>query len=138
VAGPTLGSVTTTTELPVWLVVVLTLVPAFIAAGAAVLAAWLAGARKAAEQLDRWRRREETMRIVRWAADKTTSGEERERFLALSVLDALAHSQPALLQPEDQGILDAVLDVALADATTVVAEYPDDSGSYEVEVAGDG
>jgi hypothetical protein len=67
---------TETTRLPVWLVVVPTLVPAFIAAASAVLAAWLAGARKAARDLDRWRRREETMRLLRWAADKTTSGRD--------------------------------------------------------------
>jgi hypothetical protein len=127
-----------TTQLPVWVVVVLTIVPALISAGAAVLAAWLAGSRKAAAQLDQWRRREETMRIVRWATDKLTSGVDRERLLALSVLDALGHSQPALLQPEDQGILDAVLNVALEDATTVVEEYAEHTGGYEVEVVDDG
>lgn len=127
-----------TTQLPVWVVVVLTIVPALITAGAAVLAAWLAGSRKAAAQLDQWRRREETMRILRWASDKLTSGEEKERLLALSVLDALDHSKPALLQPEDQGILDAVLDAALSDATTAVEEYPDDSGRFEVEVVDSG
>ena len=127
-----------TTQLPIWVVVVLTIVPALITGGSAALATWLGGARKAAEQLDRWRRREETMRILRWAADKTTSGDDADRLLALSVLDALEHSKPALLQPEDQGILDAVLDAALSDATTVVEEYPDDSGRFEVEVVDDG
>jgi hypothetical protein len=126
-----------TTELPVWLVVVLTIAPALIAGASAVLAAWLAGARKAATQLDQWRRREETMRILRWAADKATSEDDGERFLALSVLDALDHSIPALLQVEDQGILDAVLDVVLSEATAAVEEYSEARGSYEVEVAPD-
>jgi hypothetical protein len=53
-------------------------------------------------------------------------------------LDALDNSKPAMLQAEDQGILDGVLDAVLADATAVVEEYPDESGKYEVEVADDG
>ena len=43
-----------------------------------------------------------------------------------------------MLQHEDQGILDAVLDTVLSDATAVVQEYPDDTGNYDVEVAEDG
>jgi hypothetical protein len=81
---------------------------------------------------------EETMRMLRWAADKATSTVEDERLLALSVLDALDNSKPAMLQAEDQGILDGFLDAVLADATAVVEEYPDESGKYEVEVADDG
>jgi hypothetical protein len=130
-----------TPQLPVWLVVVLTVVPAVVAGASAVLAAWLAGGRKAAKQLDQWRRREETMRILRWAADKATGQSDDERLLAVSVpdaLDALDHSKPAMLQPEDQGILDGVLDAVLSDATAVVQEYPHESGNYDVEVADDG
>lgn len=125
------------TILPVWLVVVLTLVPALIAGASAVLGAWLAGSRKAAKQLDRWRRREETMRILRWAADKSTSKQDNERLLSLAVMEALDNSKPAMLQAEDQGILDAVVDAVLSDAPVVVEEYPDAEGNYEVEVASD-
>lgn len=78
------------------------------------------------------------MRILRWAADKASSKEDDERLLALSVLDALDKSKPSMLQHEDQGILDAVLDTVLSDATAVVQEYPDDTGNYDVEVAEDG
>ncbi len=78
------------------------------------------------------------MRILRWAADKATASSDDERLLAVSVLDALDHSKPAMLQPEDQGILDGVLDAVLYDATAVVEEYPDESGNYDVEVADDG
>ena len=127
-----------TTQLPLWLVVVLTVVPALIAGGSAVLAAWLAGARKAARQLDQWRRREETMRMVRWAADKSSAASDDERLLALSVLDALNNSKPAMLQAADQGILDAVLEAVLSEPTAAVEEYPDEAGNYEVEVAEDG
>lgn len=127
-----------TTILPVWLVVVLTVVPALIASGAAIAAAWVAGARKAASQLDQWRRREETMRLLRWAADKTTSTNDADRLLGLSVLDALDNSKPAMLQSEDQGILDGVLDASLSEPTAVVEEYPSSLGDYEVEVADGG
>lgn len=129
-----LAGVKQTTILPVWLVVVLTVVPAFLTGAAAVLAAWLAGSRKAAKQLDTWRRREETMRLLRWATDKSTSRIDGERVLALAVLDALDNSKPTMLQEQDQGILDAVLDALLADATSVVEQYADDQGGYEVKV----
>lgn len=69
-----------------------------------MLAAWLAGARNAAGQLDPWRRREESMRMVRWAADKSSAQTDDERLVALSVLDALNRSKPTMLQDEDQGI----------------------------------
>lgn len=78
------------------------------------------------------------MRILRWAADKASSKQEAQRLLAVATLDALERSKPALLQPEDQGMLDAVLEVLLAEATAAVEAYPDDSGNYDVEVAEDG
>jgi hypothetical protein len=127
-----------TTQLPVWVVIVLTLVPALIAGASAVLAAWLAGARKAARQLDLWRRREESMRMLRWAADKSAAPTDDERLLALSVLDALNRSKPAMLQDEDQGILDAVLEAMLSEPTAAVEEYSDQAGGYEVKVVEDG
>ncbi|MFT3874380.1 MAG: hypothetical protein QM714_17340 [Nocardioides sp.] len=74
------------------------------------------------------------MRILRWASDKVTSGNEDERLVALSVLEGLDNSKPVLLQDEDQGILDAVLVAVFSDARTVVAEYPDASGNYDVKV----
>ena len=123
-----------TATLPLWVVVVLTVAPAVVAGASAVLAAWLAGARKAAQQLDRWRRREETMRMLRWSGTLATSQQDHERLLAISVLDAIDESKPAMLQPEDQGILDAVLAAVLDAPLAVVTEYPDDSGNYEVEV----
>ncbi|HCB03099.1 MAG TPA: hypothetical protein DEQ43_02390 [Nocardioides bacterium] len=127
-----------TTQLPLWLVVVLTVVPALIAGTTALGCAWLSGARKASGELDRWRRREETMRMLRWAADKGTAIDTDGRLVALSVLDALDRSKPVMLQPEDQGILDAVIDAVLADPTADVARYPGINDSYEVEVIDDG
>lgn len=76
--------------------------------------------------------------MLRWAADKATSTVDDDRLLAVSALDALNRSKPAMLQDEDQGILDAVLDVVLSEATAVVEEYPGDAGRYEVEAADDG
>ncbi|MGI8523217.1 MAG: hypothetical protein ACR2K3_07885 [Nocardioides sp.] len=126
-----------TTQLPVWTVVVLTIVPALLTGASAVLAAWLAGARKSSQQLDQWRRREETMRMVRWASDKSTSAQSTERLLALSVLDAVDNSKPEMLQAEDQGILDAVLNAVLSEATDDVEEYHGETGTYGAEVVDD-
>ncbi len=53
--------------------------------------------------------RTETMDLLRWAADKVTSGDPAAELIAVNVLDALDRSEPALLQPEDQGVVDAVL-----------------------------
>jgi hypothetical protein len=53
--------------------------------------------------------RTETMDLLRWAADKVTSGDGAAELIAVNVLDALDRSEPALLQPEDQGVVDAVL-----------------------------
>ncbi len=53
--------------------------------------------------------RTETTDLLRWAADKVTSGDAAAQLIAVNVLDALDRSKPALLQPEDQGVVDAVL-----------------------------
>lgn len=79
-----------------------------------------------------------TMRIVRWAAEKSTSGLDEERLLAVSVLNALDNSKPTMLQADDQGILDAVLEALLADVTGVVEGYSGGSSTSEVEAADDG
>ena len=62
--------------------------------------------RKSARELDRWRRREETMRLLRWAAEMGTSGEEPKTKLGVATLRALAESE--LLQEQDYNLLDAV------------------------------
>lgn len=69
--------------------------------------------RSASKELDQWRRREETMRLLRWAAELAAHERaESSRKPGISVLRQLLNSE--LLQQEDQllvrGTLDAVVD----------------------------
>ncbi|RKS71291.1 hypothetical protein CLV35_3087 [Motilibacter peucedani] len=74
-------------------------------------------------ELDRWRRREETMRMLRWAAEQAATDDTWT--VGLATLRALGTSE--LLQPEDRGIITAVLEALLARprATTAAHAVPD-------------
>ena len=121
-----------------WLVALLTVAPALVSGSTAIGTVWFTGARKGAIELERWRRREEAMRLLRWAADKTASATSREVELGASILDALDASKPAMLQIEDQGIVDAALKYATSGAQRLVARYDSSQGDYDVEVMPDG
>ncbi len=56
--------------------------------------------RLAALELDTWRRREETMRMLRWSAEKATDDNDRLAALGTNVVIALGRSE--LLQPQDE------------------------------------
>ena len=60
---------------------------AFAGAGAGHLLS-----RKAALELDRWRKREETMRMLRWAVELATDDDEARAKAGLTVLSALLDS----------------------------------------------
>jgi hypothetical protein len=96
----------------------LILAPAFAFAGAYL---GYRRARAADLALERWRRREETMRMVRWAADRALDDDESVRPVGVSALDALRRAE--LLQPEDVRLVEEI-----AEAVAVVAvhgvEYP--------------
>lgn len=68
--------------------------------------------RRGARELDVWRRREETMRMLRWASEHAVSDDENEARLGVAALEALSTSE--LLQAPDDALLDAVLDAVLA------------------------
>ncbi|GAB3930641.1 hypothetical protein GCM10011575_47460 [Microlunatus endophyticus] len=74
--------------------------------------------RQGARELDVWRRREETMRMLRWAAELTMQPESGA--LGLSVLDSLSRSE--LLQPADQPLISAVLATVTARAEAIYTE----------------
>lgn len=63
--------------------------------------------RTSAEELDRRGKREETMRTLRWAAERAVSKEDRESRLGIAALDSLGGS--AWLEPDDQNLIDAVV-----------------------------
>lgn len=56
--------------------------------------------RKSAIELDRWRKREETMRMLRWACELATESDPRRQFAGLAALEALLDSP--LLDVEDE------------------------------------
>ncbi|MGN6330973.1 MAG: hypothetical protein ACTHOD_04880 [Motilibacteraceae bacterium] len=91
-----------------WLVIALSPVLAFVGA---LTGAWLN--RKGARELDEWRQREETMRIVRWAADKAT-GSEREQDIAAAALSNLITSE--LLKDPDLQFVQAIAGVMVESA----------------------
>jgi hypothetical protein len=70
--------------------------------------------------------------MLRWATDKAGSPDDTEAAVGLGTLDALDDSKPALLQPEDQGIIDAVLAALTAEPGTELGSYSDDSGEVGV------
>lgn len=73
-------------------------------------------ARLGAVELDRWRRREETMRMLRWAAERALDPDHQS--VGVAALTALNDSE--MLQPEDQALIDAVIEAVLAEP---IAEY---------------
>ncbi|MGI9157698.1 MAG: hypothetical protein ACR2FG_13880 [Marmoricola sp.] len=59
--------------------------------------------RRAARELDRWRKREETMRMLRWAVDLGVNVDDDRRKAGLAVLTALLRSP--LLDIDDVGMV---------------------------------
>lgn len=125
---------------PVW-VLVLTPVASFL--GVLVGVWWT---RKSARELDTWRRREETMRMVRWAAEQAASPDLRTANIGYVALTALLGSE--LLQDEDVALISAIAEAGVTSAVEVVEEYrgeadvavelDDDAGSWDSTGAWDG
>jgi ethanolamine ammonia-lyase small subunit len=114
-----------------WTYTALTIVlaPAFSFAGAYL---GYRRARAADLALDRWRRREETMRMVRWAADHALADDEALRPVGVSALAALRRAE--LLQPEDERLVEEIAE-AVAIVTAEGPGYPMDA---EIVVSEDG
>ena len=70
---------------------------------------------------DRWRRREETMRMLRWSAESVGSGDERMSRIGVASLIGLIESE--MLQNEDLAYIEAV-------ARAAVEEVPDPGEEY--------
>jgi hypothetical protein len=86
-----------------------------------------------AMELDKWRHREETMRMLRWASEKAVDEIEKVRILGIAALAALGVSE--LLQAEDEAFIDSVIDAILREP---VAEYHEEAeGGEDVEVVQD-
>lgn len=90
--------------------------------------------RLGAIELDKWRHREETMRMLRWAGESAAAqANDTLAAVGLAALDALGSSE--LLQAEDQDFIDRVLDAILANP---VSEYDEVEQTGEVEVVQNG
>jgi len=93
--------------------------------------------RLTALELDKWRRREETMRLLRWAAEQATSSEGAQDAwrVGLATLDALGASE--LLQKEDQALIDAVLTALYVEPEAEYAEAAAEGDEPQVVLGGE-
>lgn len=125
-AVATVRDVTSTSALPAWLAFSGALLAAVVAlvvgllnrtiglrsvraADASAEAARQAArnARAASDQLDVWRKREETYRTLRWAADHAIEPDPKCALIGVRAIRALQHG--GLLQPSDEGFVLAVM-----------------------------
>jgi hypothetical protein len=98
--------------IPGWMAVVgviTTVASPFLALGGVALGAYLT--RKGDRELDVWRHREETMRMVRWAVEQIMEGEDIGTDAGVVTLRSLMRSE--LLQAEDYDLV-AALTAAVA------------------------
>ncbi|HYU85428.1 MAG TPA: hypothetical protein VEK80_11545 [Kribbellaceae bacterium] len=91
-------------------------VAALVSPVAALIGVWIGAGmtRRSDRELDHWRRREETMRMLRWAGEQLDSQHEGVRRLGLVTLSELVRSE--LLQPEDAALVTEVFDTALEES----------------------
>jgi hypothetical protein len=94
--------------------------------------------RLGALELDKWRRREETMRLLRWAAEQATKGDDEADSwrVGLATLEALGRSE--LLQAEDQELIDSVLQALYAEPEDEYAEGEAEGVEPDVVLDDDG
>jgi len=112
-------------------VVVATAAPVLAFAGS-----WLGvrGNRRASLELDRWRRREETMRLLRWAVELALDSDERRAGVGIAALDALQESE--LLQDEDLDLVETVAQ-SLVDETEAQYDHDAEIGEADEVAYGD-
>lgn len=126
------------TVLPLWAVYAVSFGTPLAAFAAVVLGHYLL--RKGANELDVWRRREETMRMLRWASEQAASSDATQARMGVAALDALSTSE--LLQEADQALVDAVIDepvevIERAEEEVEVIEVGDDAGRGTLDGEGE-
>ena len=117
------------TSLPTWAVYAVSFGTPLFAFLGVLVGHWLL--RKGATELDVWRRREETMRMLRWASEQATSDEDAKARMGVAALAALSDSE--LLQEPDQALVDAVLDSILEDPIEEIEALGDEVEVVEVD-----
>ena len=116
------------TTLPTWAVYAVSLGTPFAAFLGVVLGHVLV--RKGANELDVWRRREETMRMLRWASEQAASADAATSRMGVAALAALSTSE--LLQQPDQELVDAVIDSLLEEPVEEIEQIEHAGGDVEV------
>ena len=109
--------------IPTWISVigvVVTVLSPLLALGGVALGAYVT--RKSDRELDTWRHREETMRMVRWSVEQILDGDEGGTDAGVVTLRSLMRSE--LLQPEDYDLV-AALTAAVAIDRVGPAAYAD-------------
>jgi hypothetical protein len=115
--------------MPTFLAVVVAVATALLTFGGVLLGHWLTS--RGAVELDTWRRREETMRMLRWAVELSTAESRASVTAGFATLRALSESE--LLQTEDEQL---VRDVSDALMTNLMEAYADDGDKHEEGVDG--
>lgn len=108
-------------EISTWTAVVVAVVTPLLAFAGSLLGSWWA--RRSALELDRWRRREETMRLLRWAVELATERAQDKRKAGITAINALSDSE--LLQREDRELVAAVTRSLLPDSIQAYDETGD-------------
>jgi hypothetical protein len=112
---------------------------ALVAPVAALAGVWIGAlmTRRSDKELEHWRRREETMRMLRWAGEQLDSNHSGVRRLGLVTLSELVRSE--LLQPEDAALVTEVFDTALEEALgSAYAELEDPNAEATLKEGPDG
>ena len=117
------------TTLPSWAVYLVSFGTPIAAFVGVVLGHFLL--RKGASELDVWRRREETMRMLRWASEQAASGSDAKARIGVAALEALSSSE--LLQEPDQNLVDAVIDSLIEEPVDEIEEAGGDVDVIEID-----
>jgi hypothetical protein len=94
-------------------------VPALLGFAGVLLGHWLS--RRSATELDRWWRREETMRMLRWATEIALDPDHRRQRSGAEILEALLES--SLLDPAD---VELVVSVSTSASASWARAGPED------------
>ena len=94
---------------------------ALLAFAGAVVGQWWS--RRSAKELDHWRRREETMRLFRWAVELAVDDHSLKAEAGLRTLTELTDSE--LLQPEDAVLVTGIADMFLEEPLDAYTELGD-------------
>ncbi len=111
-----------TSQVPLWVAVLIAVFSPVLAFAGVLVGQWL-GRKEPRESEIRWRR-EETMRMLRWAAELSSDRDPARSAVGVAALDALDDSP--LLQVEDQALITAVLESIVSEG---VDEYDESDGT---------